>query len=134
VDAVPSRHLGPAPTRLLRASNERRDKGDALIDTVIAWEALFGATSEATLRVSGAIAKLLRPAGDDRRHLRKRAAEIYALRSQLVHGVEVAPTDLTEASDEALQLGIDAVRTRLSSRSDLAGKTSSERSTELLLE
>jgi hypothetical protein len=80
------------------------------------------------------MAKLLRPAGEDRRRLRQRAAAIYGLRSSLVHGRDVDPAELTAASNEALQLALEAVRLLLTTRSDLAGKPSAERSTELLLE
>jgi len=134
LSTVPVRRLGPAPTRLLRASAERRDGADSLIDAVIAWEALFGAETEATLRVSGALAKLLHAAGDERRSLRRRAAEIYRLRSKVVHGVDVDPREIAEAGLEATDLGIRALRVIVSDRPHLIELASGERSTQILME
>lgn len=58
--------LKVAMTRTLRAMTERQDPNDRLIDAVIAWESLFGATNESTLRVSSSLARLLHPSGERR--------------------------------------------------------------------
>jgi hypothetical protein len=94
LDAIPFGRLGVAPRRLMQASAERSDALDSLVDAVIAWEALFGTETEVTFRVSGALARLLRQTGEDRRKLRTRPSNIYRLRSKVVHGVEVDPQEI----------------------------------------
>lgn len=123
-----------APQRLLRATTERRESSDSLIDAVIAWESLFGTDTEVTFRVSGAMARLLRPPGQERRRLRARLAEIYRFRSKVVHGVEVDPQELAQASQEASTLATEALRVLIEDRPDLIQLTSAERSTTLLME
>lgn len=125
--------LGVAPGRILRASAERLAPDDSLVDTVVAWESLFGTDNEATLRVSASISRLLEPPGPERRSLRSRIAEIYSLRSRLVHGARVAPGDLFPASRDALNITLRVLRTLIVDRPDLISKSSGERSTEILM-
>jgi hypothetical protein len=76
-----------ALTRILRAIAERREPSDVLIDSVIAWENLFGTKEgELTFRVTTCLAKLLEQDGDARLALKARLGKIYALRSKVVHG------------------------------------------------
>ncbi|MEO3771341.1 hypothetical protein [Micromonospora sp. B9E7] len=134
LDSVELLRLGVAPARLLRAVAERRDPFDSLIDSVICWEAIFGGDAEMTLRVSSAIARLLRPPGPERQQLRREVADLYRLRSKVVHGVGVAMDDVIEASKTAIRLGIQIVRTLATDRVDLINKTSSERSILVLMD
>jgi hypothetical protein len=134
LDSIPFRRLGVAPERLLRATAERRESSDSLIDAVIAWESLFGTETEVTFRVSAAMARLLRPPGQERRRLRTRLADIYRLRSKVVHGVEVDPQQLVQASQDAGTLAADALRALIEDRPDLIQLTSAERSTTILME
>ena len=134
LDAIPLRRLGVASQRLLRATADRRDVEDSLIDAVIAWESLFGAETEVTFRVSGAIARLLRPPGQDRRRLRSRIGEIYRIRSKVVHGSEVDSRDVARASEEASRLAADVLRALIADRPDLVRQTSADRSTAILME
>ncbi len=105
LDNVDLSKLGVAPQRLLRAVGERRDPYDTLIDAVIAWEALFASNTEATLRVAGSIARLLREAGEERVALRARAAEVYNLRSKVVHGGDTDAVKVIQASTDAIRPG-----------------------------
>jgi hypothetical protein len=126
--------FGVAPARLLRAVAERRDQTDSLIDAVICWEALFGGDTEMTFRVSAAIARLLRPSGPDRRALRTRIAEIYRLRSKVVHGADVPIGEVVDASREAVSTSVEVFRTLVSERRDLVKMSAGERSTAILME
>jgi Apea-like HEPN len=126
--------LGQAPVRVLRASAERRDPCDSLVDAVIAWESLFGTESEITFRVSASIARFLSPPGKGRTDSRRRVAEIYHLRSRIVHGVRVAPPDADKAGREAISIAIDCIRKIIAERPDMVKMTSVERSTNILLE
>ena len=101
---------------------------------MIAWEALFGGGSEATLRVSSAIARLVCAPGLERRQLRKRVADIYGLRSKVVHGTFVDEREVSAASRQAIRLTVTLLRTLFKDRPDLVAMTSGERSTQLLLE
>jgi hypothetical protein len=134
LDAIPFRRLGVAPQRLMRACAERSDASDSLVDAVIAWEALFGTDTEVTFRVSGALARLLRREGEDRRKLRTRLSDIYRLRSKIVHGVEVDQQEIARAGKDAIRFATDALRVLIADRPDLIPLTSSERSTAILME
>ncbi len=133
LDTVPMKRLGPSPTRLLRALAERTDPTDGLIDAVIAWEALFGGETEATLRVSASIARLLEPQGNSRAALRRRAADIYRLRSKIVHGADYELSEVGTAFTEATSIGLRIIRELLAVHPELVKMQSGERSTALLL-
>lgn len=133
LDKVKLAKLGQAPARLLRAGAERHDATDSLIDAVIAWEALFGAKGEVTLRVSTSLAKLIEAGGVVRAALRRRVAEIYDIRSQVVHGGNVDMSKINEASKDALRIGLRAVAKLARERMDLVKMTSEERSIALIL-
>lgn len=133
LEGIQLSRLGVAPKRILRAAAERRDPGDRLIDSVICWEALFGGGTELTFKVSASIARLLHPAGPDRRKMRKEAAETYQLRSSIVHGVDVGDSVIVGASQRAMTLTVEVMRVLLRDRRELINMTSVERSTEILM-
>lgn len=73
--------------RFLLAATERTSAPDALVDAVVSLDALFGSPAEARLRVGGAVAWLLEPdSAEARTQLFKTVGEIYAARSNAVHG------------------------------------------------
>jgi Apea-like HEPN len=73
--------------RFLLAATERTSAPDALVDAVVSLDALFGSPAEARLRVGGAVAWLLEPdSAEARTQLFKAVGEIYAARSNAVHG------------------------------------------------
>jgi hypothetical protein len=59
---------------------------ETLIDAVIAWENLCGATPETTFRTTASLSWLLEPDASKRRELRTRLGKVYGARSQIVHG------------------------------------------------
>src|SRR6266540_3976784 len=134
IDGINLGKLGVAPARLLRAVAERRDREDALVDAVIAWEALFGADQEISFKISSSIARLLRSTPSDRKTLRKRASEIYGLRSKVVHGANVNREDVENASLEAITIGTEILRTMIKDRPELVAMSPGERIVAILME
>lgn len=82
---------------------------DALIDAVVAWEALFGDTGgELRFRIAASIAWLLGPSPAERQALFKLGRDIYDYRSKIVHGARSRPhhqvlEHAAEATDTALR-------------------------------
>ncbi|QIK83138.1 HEPN domain-containing protein [Sanguibacter sp. HDW7] len=127
--------LDVALTRIIRASSERRDPADALIDAVVAWENMLGSKTETTFKVCAALAWLLEP-DDQMRRVASfgRAKKLYAARSDLVHGSSSSiPDDLHELSREALVMAIRAYR-RIHAFPELKDIKASTRSEHLLLQ
>lgn len=130
--------LDVAIRRTLRAIAEREDGADVLLDAVIAWENLVGSQQgEPTLRVSSALAWLFAPKdAAERRRLRTKFANLYHLRSGLVHGSKVLTSrkDYTDAQ-EAVTVAVDALRLLFGTRLDLLRdcRDSNERSIRLIL-
>ncbi|MFC9339375.1 hypothetical protein ACFT0G_12100 [Streptomyces sp. NPDC057020] len=130
---VTFRRISLASQRLLRASAERRDPQDALVDAVIAWESLFGSESEISFKISASLALLICDEGSERVKFRKRASDIYSMRSRLVHGAEVNASQVADASREAIKIGRQALRAMVLDRPDLVEMTSAERAIALIL-
>ncbi len=109
-----------ALSRILRAMTERREPSDVLIDSVIAWENLFGTKEgEPTFRVTMCLAVLLEDSLDARTKLRRRLTSMYALRSKLVHGSDtLKEVDHTKCR-EALDIAIRAIRVLTTVRVDI---------------
>jgi hypothetical protein len=130
------RHLGLAITRTLRALTERRDASDTLIDSVIAWESLFGATNESVLRVSASLAKLLHSPGEKRHQARSQYQKIYNLRSNIVHGnkLKATPEQIDEYAQLAASAALEAIGILLTGRRELLAMESADRSVRILLE
>ncbi len=97
--------------RILSAINQRNDPIDGFIDTVIAWENLFGGNAELKFRISVSIAKLLGNNEAEKLELQKMVSEYYDTRSKLVHGVkEITPEQAIEYRDNALDIALKAIR------------------------
>jgi Apea-like HEPN len=128
--------------RLCSAAYSRMDYMDRFIDSVIAWENLFGATPESTFRITAAMAKLLKDTPQERAELRTRLSNVYAARSAIVHGRSPGPVQLfkgepkvqpPDVADLALRFGLIAARALFSRRPDLVSLGSTERGNTLLL-
>lgn len=123
--------------RLISAIALRRDPADALIDTVICWENLFGSRQgETTLRISAAMAWLLEQDSTARAELQSEIKDIYSVRSDLVHGNPPTrrrdPSRLAaEVRAPAIRLTIQALRRLYKDRPELIGDAA--RATKLLL-
>ena len=127
--------LSLAVSRVVRATGERRDLVDVLIDSVIAWEALFGSKEgEPTLRVTVSLALLLEDDYARRRKLRSHLRDIYVLRSDVVHGTALPSDKNLAMCNEALDIAIQALKAILERRSDLLEEPdSTARSLRLML-
>jgi hypothetical protein len=132
VNRIPT--VGVAIRRMLAAVAERHTPEDILVDAVIVWENLFGASAETTLRVSSSLAWLLGNDADDRKEKQAKYKKIYGFRSQVVHGSpDVNEQKLVEYSQEAVNISIDALAAIFEKRADLLKiKSSEERSTEIM--
>ena len=109
-----------ALSRILRAVAERREPSDVLVDSVIAWENLFGTKEgEPTFRVTACLAKLLAQGTEARLALRTKLARIYALRSKVVHGSGMLRDEELPLCFEALEIAIRAVRILVTDRMDI---------------
>ena len=97
--------------RILSAINQRRDPIDGFIDTIIAWENLFGGNAELSFRVSVSIAKLLGDTAEQKKELQKFVNDHYNIRSKLVHGVkEMTQEQAIECRDKCLDIALKAIR------------------------
>ncbi len=131
-----SERLAIAMSRIIRAVAERRDPVDVLIDSVIAWENLFGSSQgEPTLRVTASMALLLEKDVQKRLELRIKLGKIYALRSKAVHGSsQPKPVELSLCY-EALEYAIGALKAVFKERPELLkDKDGTGRSLKLILE
>lgn len=133
-----TKYIDVAIRRTLRASSERKDFSDVLVDTVIAWENLAGSQQgEPTLRVSSSLARLLEGEFLKRKKLRTELAGIYSTRSDTVHGNKQPPArELIEKSHRALEITIKTLRLLFTDRLDLLKecKGGDERSIRILME
>jgi Apea-like HEPN len=128
-------HLKVAITRTLKAISERLDPSDRLIDAVISWEALFGATNESTLRVSASLARLLHPSDGERESKQKEYQKIYSARSNIVHANKTKTTvaQVDEYGRAAAEVSLKAMGLILTTYDSLLPLESSARSTQVLL-
>jgi hypothetical protein len=128
------RRLEVAMRRLVSALSQRIDPADRLIDAVTAWESLFSAEQEASLRVTAAIAWLLEPESEPKRDaLQSEANRIYGLRSSVVHGRARDETEVYEGGWRATEIAIQALARLLEGRPELIPVDSVDRSRRLLL-
>ncbi|MDI5971874.1 HEPN domain-containing protein [Streptomyces sp. SL13] len=136
--AICSNHpdsLDIAMQRVLRAASARGDDSDGLIDALISWENMFGASTETTFRVTASLAKLIESDSGRRREKRKELAKIYSSRSKIVHGAKEIPGETVyEQRQDAILVACQALRVLYTSRTDLLGLKSEDRGTWLLLE
>ncbi|MGY1681984.1 hypothetical protein [Geodermatophilus sp. SYSU D01176] len=122
--------------RMLQALSERTQQDDVLVDAVVVWENLFGATQETTFRITTALAWLLGTDADDRAARQVRYKKLYDLRSKIVHGSDkLKEAAVPPAAQEAVQISLAALREVLAVRQDLLQeKDSAHRANRLLLD
>ena len=119
--------IAVAIRRMLMAVAERRSPDDVLVDAVIVWENLFGASTETTLRVSSSLAWLLGDTPEKRRGLQAEYKRIYGFRSTVVHGTAaIDQKKLQQYAQEAVQISIEALKKIFQSRPELLELKSSE--------
>ncbi|GAA2259005.1 hypothetical protein GCM10010430_48810 [Kitasatospora cystarginea] len=130
----PAAKLDLALSRILRAIAERREPSDVLIDSVIAWENVFGTQQgEPTFRVTMCIAKLLEENTEARAGLRDTLAKIYGLRSKVVHGNRNLKQEEYPLCFEAMEIAIRMIRTLAADRTDILALPDGARRSEKLL-
>jgi len=122
--------------RLNLAIYERKKPKDAIIDGVIAWEALFSEAFETTLKVTGSISKLLYNI-EERPDKYKRLKDLYDLRSEIVHGKQVKKSllkkeDVNALKDEIIEIGLSTLKLILKN-DNLLKLTTSERIKKVLI-
>jgi hypothetical protein len=104
--------LNAGTRRLLLAITERMYPEDAFVDAIICWENLFSGTPETSLRVCGAMAKLLcRTNTNDRREMYSTLSKLYRERNKIIHGSsDDIPENIHENRDLAIGYALDAFR------------------------
>lgn len=113
-------HIEIAVRRVLSAAHARADPADRLVDAVIAWENLFGTSEgEPRLRISSAIAWLVKSDNAQRASLQDRIKRLYDDRSKIVHGGTLDTQVIGERANEALALARQCLQILLRDRPDL---------------
>ena len=126
--------IGVAIRRMLAAVGERRTMEDILVDAVIVWENLFGASTETTLRISSSLSWLLGTSRPDRMIRLARYKRIYGFRSKVVHGApQVDSQKLQEYGFEAVQTSILALRAIFNTHVHLLDIKESEGRSEVIM-
>jgi len=123
-----------AVRRLLSALAYRTDPADKLVDSVMAWENLFGTRTESSFRVTAALARFLEPDRTKRRELYKTLADLYGVRSRVVHGDVVGDQVVETAADKSLYYATNALKKIYLEHPDWLTLTSTQRSDRQLLE
>ena len=134
IEAAHSPTVDIAATRLVSAIAHRTDRVDALIDGVMVWENLLGTSTEVTFRVTSALAKSLEPDPSRRRSLRKSLADVYGIRSRIIHGAAVEQSEANEAARQAIDAGVRLLRQFYRRGPDWLALPSHERADVILLE
>lgn len=102
------RRLDIATDRLISSVAVRHDPGDALVDAVIALEAMFAGADQGELsfRIAAALASLLEPVDPTAREsVFREMGQIYSARSKIVHGHSPPTADSRGLRDRAFELG-----------------------------
>ena len=123
-----------AVRRLVSAVAYRAEPADKLVDSVMAWENLFGTRTESSFRVTAALARLLETDRTKRRALYKELAELYGVRSRVVHGDEIADDVVAAAADKSLRHTANALKKTYLEHADWLTLSSTQRSDRQLLE
>lgn len=111
VDQHWSPRIDIAVRRVLSAAQVRNDPSDRLVDSVIAWENLFGTSEgEPRLRISSAMAWLLADSASGRADLQQEIKQLYDDRSKIVHGGSFDEAAIAEKSNRALDLALLCLR------------------------
>jgi hypothetical protein len=109
-----------AVRRVLSAAQVRNDPADRLVDSVIAWENLFGTSEgEPRLRISAAMAWLIADSAAHREALQKEIKQLYDDRSKIVHGGTFDEAAIAEKANRALDLARSSLRVLFEDRPDV---------------
>jgi hypothetical protein len=134
IEAEHDTNMDLAVRKLISAAAQRHDPADSLIDSVMIWENIVGATSETVFRVTASIAKLLRESAQERRSLQRELRKLYDLRSRVVHGEAVDLSSLQPAADRSLQIAVELLRCSYRRGASWLRLSSQERALSVLLD
>ncbi|MBI3600957.1 MAG: hypothetical protein HY097_10015, partial [Nitrospinae bacterium] len=119
--------------RILSSINERMNPIDGFVDSVIAWENLFGGNAELSFRISSAIARLLKDDEESRHALQKKIVDFYNDRSKIVHGVkEITHEEAVNKRNECLGIALSCLRALYRTKPELISDP--ERAKKLILQ
>jgi hypothetical protein len=121
--------------RVISAAHARTAPADRLVDSVIAWENLFGTSEgEPRLRITAAMAWLLEVNPTSRESLQGRLKALYDARSNIVHGGVVHDRVVAEQANDAFGFAVKALGALFRDRPDvLALPDGAARSLRLIL-
>jgi hypothetical protein len=134
LEKLPLDYIDVAIDRSLRMLDETSFADDLLINSVMAWENLFGATGDTSFRVAACLSIVLEPDPELRPSTFRDVKKLYDLRSQVVHGSShLKGADFGRAF-EAKTLTFTLLKTIIASRPELLSlKDGNERSKDLIL-
>lgn len=123
-----------AARRIQLAIAERDSPLDRFVDSIIAWENIFGGGSEMTLRISASLALLLGKDIGHRQQIYDEARKLYMLRGKVVHGADTMKSkDMPASAAAGLRVAIDAMRKLYEELPDIVPLTGEKRSLAMLL-
>jgi hypothetical protein len=106
--------------RILSSINGRMNPIDGFVDSVIAWENLFGGDAELSYRISISISKLLEESKQRRLELQKKIVNYYNDRSKIVHGVkDITHDEAVRKRNECLSIALAAIKKLYEEHQDL---------------
>jgi Apea-like HEPN len=124
-----------AARRLQLAIAERRSPVDRFVDSIIAWENLYGSGGAMTLRISASLALLLGENADHRKQIYDDAKTLYALRGKVVHGTaNVADSEIDSSAKKGIRVAIDALRKIYAELPDMIPFNGQSRSEAMILQ
>jgi hypothetical protein len=120
IDETDDERIRIAIRRILSSINERINPIDGFVDSIIAWENLFGGMAELSYRISISISKLLHTVPDERLTLQKEIVGFYNDRSQIVHGAkEIGYKEAEIKRNRCLSIAILSLKSLYEKHADL---------------
>ena len=135
ITAIGLKGVEVAARRLQLAIAERDSPVDRFVDSIIAWENLYGGGGEMTLRISASLALLLGENADRRKQIFDNAKTLYALRGKVVHGTANVPdSEIDSSATQGVRVAIDALRKIYAELPDLIPFNGQSRSEAMILQ
>lgn len=130
---IDDKNIRLAIRRVLSAINKRTNPVDSFIDTVVAWENLFGTKEKIGSSISGSIANLLEGTRKQLKEIKTKVNNYYKIRCDIVHGSkEITTKDAREYRDDCLDITLKVMRKLYIEKPALLQLDSSKRSDILL--
>jgi hypothetical protein len=132
IDETDDEKIRIAIRRILSSINDRINPIDGFVDSIIAWENLFGGMGELCYRISISISKLLHTDPDERLTLQREIVKFYNDRSKIVHGAkEIGYEEAEIKRNRCLNIAISSLKSLYEKHADLIADE--ERSKKLAL-